>query len=87
VKPETAARWVAQGISKYTGSTDADGKYNWVTDPDNHSHSWLTLDEWLNNLGAHMSDKWDTTWRALTAAAKSYAADGHEVRFIFWFDN
>ena len=80
VKPADAERWVLQGISTYR-----DDK-KWVSDPDQHTHTWLTLAEWLAAVDDGAST-WSLDWKALTAAAKSYEDNGHEVRFVFWFDN
>lgn len=75
VLPETAESWIRQGAS-----VRIDG--SWVTDPDNHTHSWLTPDEWeraTQNAGTH--------YAAFLVAMRRFQADGYEVRAVFWFDN
>jgi hypothetical protein len=50
VTMETANRWVESGSSKFVNNQE--GKPTWVTDPDAHSHSWLTTSEFetiINN--------------------------------------
>ena len=43
VSTETAKSWVKSGSSKFIN--DKEGNPMWVTDPDAHSHSWLTTSE------------------------------------------
>lgn len=88
VTPLKAARWVANGSSKYV--KDSSGNDAWVTDPDAHSESWCTPDE----LMAVVSYKPDGKvfgdaheYRAVLAAMRSLEADGFEARLVFWFDN
>lgn len=84
VKPEDAERWVLQGLSTYR-----DGKKEWVSDPDQHSHSYLSLDEYRTALAGEddANVPWAADWVALLAAAEAYEKLNHEVRFVFWFDN
>jgi hypothetical protein len=85
VKPDDANRWVAQGCSVF--KNDEEGKPVWVSDPDQHSHTWLTLAEWKKAIGKPEQQGWDMDWHALTAAADYYGENDHDVRFVFWFDN
>lgn len=77
-----AESWVAQGLSDWTGANK-----QWITHPDHHSHSWLTYAEWCAALKNVIDDAHAADWRAITAAAASYNRDGHDVRFVFWYDN
>lgn len=81
-----AESWVARGVSEWTDERKA-----WVTDPDAHSHSWLTLDEWKQALKAadDLDPKYPVgiDYRAMTAAMQVFADAGEDVRVVFWFDN
>lgn len=48
VTAEVAARWVEGGSSEY--KNDRDGKPQWVSGPDWHSHSWLSASEYRQVL-------------------------------------
>ena len=85
VKPDDANSWVKQGISVFRN--DHEGKPTWVSDPDQHTHTWLTLAEWKAAIGEPEKEGWSMDWFALTAAAQYYEDNGHEARFVFWFDN
>jgi hypothetical protein len=52
VSMETAKRWVNSGSSKFIN--DNDGNPTWVTQPDWHSHSWLTTSEFENVLNKYL---------------------------------
>jgi hypothetical protein len=45
---KTAERWVKSGSSVF--KNDRDGKPTWVSGPDWHSHSWLSLEEYRQVL-------------------------------------
>ena len=49
---ETAKRWVESGSSKFIN--DNDGNPTWVTQPDWHSHSWLTTSEFESVLNKYL---------------------------------
>jgi hypothetical protein len=49
---ETAKRWVNSGSSKFIN--DNDGNPTWVTQPDWHSHSWLTTSEFESVLNKYL---------------------------------
>jgi hypothetical protein len=49
---ETAKRWVESGSSKFINNKD--GNPTWVTQPDWHSHSWLTTSEFENVLNKYL---------------------------------
>jgi len=76
------------------GSTiinDNEGKPTWVTHPDWHSHSWLTVDEFQQVLEAYerkTKHKAGLEYRALLAAMRAIEDEGkNDVRLVFWFDN
>ena len=80
---ERADKWVAGGSSVWSGDRH-------VTDPDAHSMSWLTPDEYDQAInysleGRVIHDRED--YRALLAAMRSLEQSGYEVRTVFWFDN
>lgn len=75
-----AERWVQQGISKWgpSGTERA-----WVTDPDAHSVTWMTPDEWEPLTQGNSGPE----YAAMTTAMRSIEAQGYQVRVVFWFDN
>lgn len=91
---ERAQDWVARGISKPEYKGD---ELSRVTNPDAHSHSWLTADELAQALAHYVtaySDRWDaetakapTEWLMILAAMQAANAAGAQSRIIFWFDN
>lgn len=90
VKPEDAARWVADGSSTYI--LKHDGTPGWVTHPDWHSHSWLTPDELAEVFAAykdaHQGQSVGIEYTALLAAMRALEDSGeNDVRVVFWFDN
>lgn len=58
VSMETAKRWVESGSSKFIN--DKDGNPTWVTQPDWHSHSWLTTSEFESVLNKYL--ELETGW-------------------------
>jgi hypothetical protein len=52
VTMETANRWVESGSSKFVNNQE--GKPTWVTDPDAHSHSWLTASEFETIINQYL---------------------------------
>lgn len=73
-----AERWVQSGSSRYTD----DKKF--VTHPDHHSHSWLTLAEFS---GAIARAGGDFRYRAVAAAMAEFERNSCKTRVVFWFDN
>ena len=73
--PEEAKRW--GGISKC-------GK--WVDDPDNHTYSWLTVDEYEKAIDVELVEH-SVDYKALLAALKVLEEGMFDVRVGFWFDN
>lgn len=84
----TAAKWVEQGYSRYI--LGRDDKPTWVTNPDWHTHSYCTPDEWEKCASAVVSE---TDWGcdpevwAMLAAMRELENRGHDARVVFWFDN
>jgi hypothetical protein len=52
VTMETAEGWVKSGSSTFINNNE--GKPTWVTQPDWHSHSWLTTSEFENVLNKYL---------------------------------
>jgi len=52
VSMETAKRWVESGSSKFINNKD--GNPTWVTQPDWHSHSWLTTSEFESVINKYL---------------------------------
>lgn len=85
VTREKAESWVASGHSEWT-----DDAKRAVTNPDWHSHSWLTLDEWKAALAAGGDPEWGPPaieYHAITAVMQTFADAGEQTRIVFWFDN
>jgi hypothetical protein len=84
----SAEDWVERGLSHWVG----EGKKQ-VTQPDWHSHSWLTPDEWqaaLFRRGEAVQGGWgqyDPEYDALLAAMRAFESRGGMARIVFWFDN
>ena len=86
---ENAERWVESGYSKWVDET-----HNLVTDPDHHSHSWLTTQElrqcfddcFIMEDGTLSGDYVD--WLGLVSLCEGIeSTDEYECRVVFAFDN
>ena len=80
---DQADRWVASGASKYT-----DERQVFVTNPDWHSHTWLTVGEMKRAIEA--PSKWgerDVEYHGIIAMMEEIERRGYEGRFVIWFDN
>lgn len=76
--PQQAERWVSEGTSQW-----ANADKDFVTNPDWHSHSWLTPSE----FEAAIAGLPDTAeYQAALAAMRSFEPT-HRARIVFWFDN
>lgn len=75
-----------------------DNEPTWVSHPDWHSHSWLTIEEFeksLKDYSTILSDFADdgphypsVQYDAILASMKALSNNGeNEVRLVFWFDN
>ncbi|UII80064.1 hypothetical protein [Flagellimonas sp. CMM7] len=59
-------------------------------DPDWHSHSWLTLNEYKNALEIYNNKEnavEEPEYEALLSAMEKLAEFNNRVRIVFWFDN
>jgi hypothetical protein len=86
VNLETALRWEKFGCK----ITNVREKPTFVEDPDMHSHSWLTLEEYrkaieiyLNNSEAYNPIEYE----AILASMERFESLGYDTRIVFWFDN
>lgn len=79
---EDAEEWVEEGVSRYLDS----GKSR-VSDPDAHSHSWLTADdvENANHLYCNATGKYNPYLAAVAGAMRAFDADERKARLVFWF--
>jgi hypothetical protein len=87
ISKETAERWISNG---YSQPEYVDGALKRVTNPDHHSHSWLTtaeLEQCVNRY-LELSDTYKPVeWIAILAAMKAIDECGSTARVVFWFDN
>lgn len=72
--PERAECWVENGASKYR---DSEKKY--VSNPDWHTHSWLTADE----FAVAIEGSGEPEYEAILAAMRSFEAGGAQARIVF----
>lgn len=79
---ENAEKWVAHGSSRWS-----DEKRTSVSNPDAHTPSWVTPDEWEKALTDEKVKNIPDAYRAFLAAMRTLEQLGNEVRAVFWFDN
>lgn len=86
VNRSRAESWVQYG--SYWMPLGENPEY-WASDPDNHSHTWLTPAEFRQVLEAPRPSDWgiDAEYWALLAAAEELERRDREVRFVIWFDS
>lgn len=95
VTPRIAEQWVSQGISTYPASRWNNGPHKgkpmYVTDPDAHTPSWLTADEFeqaLNEYAVRNRNRdVGNDYRAVLAALRALETKSIGARVVFWFDN
>ena len=65
------------------------GSFKYCNDPDLHSHSWLTLDEFKQVLAQYMINHgpYAAEWDAMKAAMEAFEKRGAQTRLVFAFDN
>lgn len=69
---------------------DTAGKARAVDDPDAHSHSWLTREEFAQCIAKYMLDVgqlYAVEWDVLLAVMTAFEERGAKTRLVFWFDN
>lgn len=88
VSPEKAEQWHRYG-APYKGTVgDGDDRPRYVGDPDAHTPSWVTVDEFAQALeAATRYGAAGVQYRALLAAMRVLRQDNRDVRLVFWFDN
>lgn len=86
---EKAEQWVNSGISEWW-----DERKTFVTDPDAHSGSWLSLQELKEALAITWKEDGETKsfrdiedYNAVIAAMECLESQGMTTRVVFWFDN
>lgn len=88
---EQAEKWVENGFSKWV-----DENHTRITDPDLHSHSWLTTQElrqcfddcFKQEDGRYKPYSGYVEWLGLVSLCEGIESDGiHECRVVFAFDN
>jgi hypothetical protein len=94
---EQAIKWCASDFcnSKLYYRNPTDDKPTWVSNPDWHSASWLTIDEYEKAIQIYekmleedyMGKYIPAEYEAILAAMKSLEKNGNVTRVVFWFDN
>ncbi len=74
---EQAETWLGYG-ARYR---DPDKRF--VSNPDWHTHSWLTTDEYASVV----EGVGEPEYEAILAAMRSFEEGGAKARIVFWFDN
>jgi hypothetical protein len=83
---EKAKQWESYG-GKITYEKDIP---KWVTHPDWHSHTWLTIEEYervIDSYNKKAGAEPEPEYEAVLAAMKKLAELGNDVRIVLWFDN
>lgn len=86
---ETAEGWISRGYSK---GDYKDGVLRRVSDPDSHTHSWLTTAELQQCVDRFRelegtNGRAPSEWVGILAAMHAIEANGDQTRIVFWFDN
>jgi hypothetical protein len=84
---DEALKWVSSGKSKFR---EIDNGIRYVSRPDFHSPSFLTLNEFREVLSVYKRQNVfspGVRYKALLAAMGLIAVNGYHVRIVFWFDN
>lgn len=69
------------------------GKPTWVTNPDHHSHSWLSTQEFKKSIDIYKERpkeaeyELDVDYTAVLALLEHFESRGYKARVVFWFDN
>jgi hypothetical protein len=80
VSMETAKRWVNSGSSKFIN--DNDGNPTWVTQPDWHSHSWLTTSEFESVLNKYL--ELETGWHKVRVDEHNKMVERENIQPDSW---
>jgi len=80
VSMETAKRWVESGSSKFIN--DKDGNPTWVTQPDWHSHSWLTTSEFESVLNKYL--ELETGWHKVRVEEHNKMVERENIQPDSW---
>lgn len=87
-----AEQLVQLGASKYAEAANGNKK-GFITNPDHHSHSYLSLKEYVRVLNIY-EKKFDDgeysappEYYAIKASMMEFEKMGYAVRLVFWFDN
>lgn len=99
-RPVEITTWTSGQKETAVVGTEHAGKPTHVSDPDNHTHSWLTAEEFADALAraeaaAHQEVDWEgftfrrssVEYYAALAAMQAIEAEGVPARIVFWFDN
>ena len=85
VSKADAARWLNQGISQQGHSE------SYITDPDWHTHSWLTIPELRQVIKRYEDgceqDAPNEVRATLASMLMLCGEDEENARLVFWFDN
>lgn len=95
VTPRIAEQWVSLGSADYLAQLWNNGPHKgkpmYVTDPDAHTPSWLTADEFEQALNEYAVCNRDrdvgNDYRAVLAALRALEPGSIGTRVVFWFDN
>lgn len=100
ISRKRAIEWVDMGLSKYYLFRKDENVALFVSNPDYHTPSWLTLPEYRNTIDAAINFRntkfpeegqvgldWAAEYLGVLAAMAALEIVGYETRFVFWFDN
>jgi hypothetical protein len=83
VTMERAKGWVESGSSKFINNQK--GEPMWVTDPDNHSHSWLTTSEFETIINKYL--ELETGWHKERVAQHNKMVTKEDIQPKSWAYN
>lgn len=83
-----AKQWEKEGCSTIIYHNE---KPTWVTDPDSHSHSWLTANEFSKAVEQLKEARKEVSisddYILIETVLKKLVELGYDARIVFWFDN
>ena len=80
VTMERAKSWVESGSSKFINNQK--GEPTWVTDPDNHSHSWLTTSEFETIINNYL--ELEAGWHKERVAEHMTFVEQNNIKLESW---